>query len=213
MALTFPLDLGPLLHVMQVRFWLQTAQQRSLLANGDVLVADVAPSYWMAEMTLINMDFRDAKALQAKFEALDGSKNPFYLYDPRCEYPAEDPGGYIIGAATPVVSSVSGNNKEMTITGLPGGYVLTAGDMFHVNYGPSNQRRFLGRVITGGIATGGSVSIEFRPHVEVTNMLNGKTISFVRPSAKMKLIPDSFEPGVTRQVLTSGMSFQASQVP
>lgn len=213
MALTFPLDLGPILRVMQVKFWLQSVQQLSRLGSGDVIAADLAPPCWMAEMTLVNMDHNDAKALQAQFEALEGSKQPFYLHDPRCAYPARDPNGYIIGAATPTVASVASNNREMTITGLPGGYVLSAGDMFHVDYGPSNKYRFLGRVITGGIAAGGTMTIEFRPPVTITNMLNGKTVRLVRPSAKMRLLPDAYDAGTTRQVLTSGMSFRASQVP
>lgn len=119
-----------------------------------------------------------------------------------------------MGSATPVIATLGANNKSLTVSGLLAGYILSAGGMFHFDYGSSPVRRALHRIVETVTANGSGVTpaFEVRPHFR-PGATTGLAIQFINPSAKVKLIPGSFEPGTgqagTRR--TEGMSFQVQQ--
>lgn len=213
MPLTFPYSVATFADVIRmstVRFQLVADQQISGRGGGKIIVADMGPKYWQADVTLINMEHGIARQMQALIEALDESINDFYLYDPRWAYPAEDWGGSRVGPAVVTIGTLNPNNKEMTLSGLPNGYVLTPGDMLHFDFGVPSKRA-LHRIVVGGVAAGGSVGIEVRPHIE-PGATTGLVVSLIKPSARMKIIPGSFDPGTARGMITSGMGFKCRQV-
>ncbi len=213
MALTFPYavtSFADILRMSSVKFQLIPDQQISGAGKGRIIVADMGPKYWEAEVRLINMEHDVARQVQAMIEALDGSLNDFFLYDPRWAYPAEDWGGPRLGPAVVTIGALNANNKEMTLSGLPNGYVLTPGDMLHFDFGVPSKRA-LHRIVAGGVAAGGSVGIEVRPHIE-PGATTGLVASLIKPSARMKIVPESFDPGTARGMITSGMGFKCRQV-
>jgi len=216
MALSFPLnatEFANKLRIQTVRWWLQEYQESSMTGGGEFLVADLAPRRWRADVTLIRMSHDDASEVQALVESLDGSINAFNLYDPRKMYPRSDPNGTLIASSTPIISSLSSNNKVLAISGLPEGYALSGGDMFSFLYGPTPQRRALHRVVgsvtanSSGVASG----VEVRPHFE-PGVATGIELDFSKPACRVRMIPGSFDPGTARGMITEGMSFQAQQV-
>jgi len=216
MVLSFPLNASEFadkLRIQSVRWWLQEHQEASLTGGGDFLVADLAPRLWRADVTLIRMSHDDAAEVQALIESLDGSINAFNLYDPRKKYPRADPSGSLIAAATPSISSLSSNNKVLTISGLPAGYQLSGGDMFCFLYGSGTQRLALHRVVSAVAANGSGVAsgVEVRPHFR-PDVATGIALDFIKPVARVRIVPGSFDPGTARGMITEGMSFQAQQV-
>ena len=100
----------------------------------------------------------------------------------------------------------------MTLAGLPGGFVVTAGDMFAFTYGSSPLRYALHRVVVGGVASSGGVGVvEVVPPIRPGYTL-GVPVVIQRPYMLAKIIPGSYTPsvgGIGR--LSSGVTFGFSQ--
>jgi hypothetical protein len=101
--------------------------------------------------------------------------------------------------------------RELRITGLPVGYVLSAGDMLGFQYGSNPVRHALHRIVVGGTASSGGLT----PMLEVVPNLRpgaaaGLTVSLVRPACKARLLPDPTY-GAGRQALSRGASFDFIQ--
>lgn len=214
MPLSFPYSVASFADVLRmstVRMRLVADQQISGMGGGKIIVADLAPKHWEFEVTLINMENALARRVQALIEALDESMNDFYLYDPRAAYPLYDPTGAILGASAVKINSLNVNNKELTLNTLPSTYVLSAGDLLHFDFGSPSHRAFH-RIVVGGAASGGiSPSLEVRPHIQPGAVV-GASVTLIKPSARVKMIPGSFDPGTARQMMTTGMGFKARQV-
>jgi hypothetical protein len=216
-ALTFPLALGDFanqLRKMTVKFDLEYAQELSGLGGGQIIAADLAPEFWTADVALINMTNDDWRKVQAVFLALDGSINDFYLYDPRCAYPAYDPDGSKLGSNTITITNVD-SAKQVDLAGFPNNYVLTPGDMFSFSYGAGNAYKALHMVVQGGTAgVGGNITnVEIRPYLDDPSLATPKTIDIIKPTCRMKIIPGSKEAGTARQMITTGMTFRCRQIP
>jgi len=217
MALTFPLAFGSFanqLRKMSVKWDLDLNQELSGLGGGQIVAADLAPAFWTADVGLINMSNDEWRQIQAIFLALDGSINDFYLYDPRCAYPAYDPDGSKLGSSTVTISNVD-SAKQVDLAGFPNNYVLTPGDMFCFDYGAGNAYRALHMVVQGGNAgVGGNINnVEIRPYLDDPTVSTPKTIDLIKPSCRMKIIPGSKDSGSARQMMTSGFNFKCRQIP
>ncbi len=215
MALSFPLSVTSLADVIRmssIRMKLIGDQQISGMGGGRIIVADLSPKYWEFEVTLINMENALARQVQSIIESLDEGLNDFYLYDPRAAYPIGDSDGTRLGGATVKIHSLETNNKELKLKGLPNGYVLSAGDLFHFDFGTPTKRA-LHRIVTGGVVPSGGVSptLEVRPHI-MAGAEADITVTLIKPAARVKIIPGSFDPGTARQMMTTGMGFKARQV-
>ena len=218
MALTFPFALtsfANLLPKTSVRFDLKYQQEMSGLAVGQVIVADLGPAFWEAEITMINLQNDDWRALQALVLALDGGLNDFYLYDPRCAYPQYDPDGSKLGSSTITNTNVASNGKVMDFTGFPNNYKINPGDMFSFDYGSGNAYRALHMVVNGGTANSSHDlnNVEFRPHLDDPSLATGKTMDFIKPAGRFKMIPGTYDTGAARQMMTTGMTLKARQIP
>lgn len=216
MTLTFPFSTSSFADVLRytsIKLKLSDNAEYSGLGNGQIIVANLAPRYWMADISLINMPQADAMQVQALIEAMDGGLEDFYLYDPRCAYPQSDPDGSGLDTYVPRIKTLQSNNKEMVIKQLPVGYVLKAGDMMAFDYGSSGEYRALHRFVRTVTANGSGESlVELRPHIAPGAAVEA-AITLIKPAARMKIIPGSFEEGEARQMMTTGISFKARQVP
>ncbi len=189
-VIAFPVpqaDFGDQLPVQVVDWDLKLYQEMSIAGNGEFQTKDLAPGLWEGNVTLRPMLHTVARGWKARLNALDGM-HTFYLANPLGWWPAADPNGTIYAASAPAIGTIGGNRKELTFTGLPGGYVLSSGDFFHVAYA-GGTRRGLFQIVTGGNASVGGItpSLEVRPHLQA-GITDGMAVSFKRPSAKVKLI-------------------------
>jgi hypothetical protein len=213
MALTLPLSLADFFDTLKVRsapFLLVDQQEYSGLGTGEGLAHDLGPRLWEASVQSAPMPLAEAQAMLARIDALDGAINAFYAYNPAKAYPAADPDGTILAASTPTVHTIATNRKEMRVTGLPAGYVLTAGDMLAVDYG-SPSRRALVRLVTGATASGAGLTplFEVRPHLKagITTTL---AVTLIKPAMKAKIVPGSLSTAHDLMV-TGTLSFTMRQ--
>ena len=195
--LTYPVpfaNLGQLLPILSVDWVLDTFQELSMDGHGETLSADLARPLWRGDVTLVPQLHTEARALMAQLDALDGATHTFYLADPLGWWPKLDPGGVIYGSSTPAVNAIETNKKQISFKNLPVGYVLSPGDMFHVEYGAGGTRRGLFRLREGALvsAFGTTGMLEFRPHISA-GALENDVVSFARPAAKVKLISNSLD--------------------
>lgn len=199
MALSFPLafdDLMALIGLEEGTFTLSRNDQVSGLGNGQPLNAELASPLWRFEGTTIPMDNDNGEAVAALFEMLGHPGRDFYIANPRKKGPRADPDGTNLGSATPTLQSLASNNREVRITGLPSGYVLSRGDMIAFDYGPvGEKRRALHRIVSTVAADGDGLTplMEVFPHIRAGAAVDDAV--FLAPATmRAKLIPDSFAP-------------------
>lgn len=194
MALAFPItraNLADLMMVATAEWTLGEDQELSNLGSGEVLAADLGPRLWQADCATTQADIETIEALRARFNALDGAINSFYLFDPRRPYPATDPTGSLLASATVTIQSIETNRKELTFTGLPAGFVLPAGTFFSVTAG-SPSRTALMQLVSSVTASSGGVAgpVEVRPHLRPW-IAATQAVTLLKPVAKVKLVPKS----------------------
>lgn len=215
MALADPLPVAEFadkLKIASVKWMLREHQEISGLGSGQILVANIAPPLWTAEVELATMPNEEAAEVQGLIESLDGGLRSFYLYAPQKIGPAYDPDGSILSGSTPKIYALDVNNKEMRIYGLPAGYKLTAGDFIAFDYGSNPSRRAFHRALNTVTADGSGITpaFEVRPYIRA-GVQTDINVTLVKPAAKVGLIPESFDPGTVSPVATAGMRFSVIQ--
>jgi len=115
---------------------------------------------------------------------------------------------------TPAINSVGANNKSLRLSGLPSGYVLTAGDYLSYDYGSSPTRRAFHRIVetVAADAAGLTPLFEVRPHL-ASGITTGLSVTLRKPAAKVFIVPETFDPGTARSMVTEGMQFEVMQRP
>lgn len=193
-ALSFPLatqDLVDLMMVETVTWSLREDQEISGDGGGEWLAADLGPRLWEASVSSIEGDLETIEALRARFNVLDGAINSFCLYDPARPNPSTDPTGTLLASATVTISTIEDDRKQLTLTGLPAGFVLPIGTRFSVTAGDPS-RTALEQLAASITANGAGVAgpVELRPHLRPW-VVAGHPVQLLKPVAKVKIIPKS----------------------
>src|SRR5690606_33928716 len=112
-------------------------------------------------------------------------------WSPEAKGPQADPTGAILGEAEVTIESVGADNRSLAFAGLPEGYQLTIGDMLHVDYGSPSRRALFTLCESGAAdADGETDELEVRPHVR-PGITAGAAVTLIKPSAKVKIMPDT----------------------
>lgn len=214
MPLTYPLSYAQFLgalRVAEVTFRLSHPQEHTRLGDGTVISASLGASLWAGTIRLAQANHPRHAQMEALLALMDQPGATFLCHDPRYVRPASDPSGSILGSRTVTIHSVAGNLRELRITGLPSGYVLSSGDMLAFQYGANPVRYALHRVVIGGTAssTGLSPMLEVVPNLR-PGAVTGLTVTLIRPACKARLLPDPTY-GAGRQALSRGASFDFIQ--
>lgn len=217
MTLSFPLSLNTFadkLKITTVQWQLKRWDQLSGMGTGDVIAAQLAPPRISGIVTLGALKHDDAAEVQAVIESLDGPMQSFYLYAPQKPFPRFDPDGSKLGAATVTTHTVGANNKSLRLQGLPSGYVLSVGDYLAFDYGTNPVRRGFHRIVEAATAPGSSITplFEVRPHLR-PGVTTGLAVTLIKPAAKVFIVPETFDPGTARALITEGMQFEVMQRP
>jgi hypothetical protein len=214
MALTYPLTTAQFLdalRVEEVTFRLSHPQEHTRLGDGTVISASLGAALWTGSIRLAQANHTLHTQMEALIGLLDQPGASFLCHDPRQSGPASDPGGVILGSATPTIHSIAANMRELRIAGLPAGYLLSPGDMLGFQYGTDPVRHALHRIVVGATASGSGLT----PMLEVVPTLRsgaaaGLSVSLIRPACKARLLPDPGY-GTGRQALSRGASFDFIQ--
>jgi len=208
--LTYPQFLGAL-RVEEVTFRLSHPQEHTRLGDGTMISASLGASLWTGTIRLAQANHPRHAQMEALLALMDQPGATFRCHDPRYIGPASDPAGVILGSRTVTIHTVASNMRELRITGLPSGYVLSSGDMLSFEYGSSPVRHALHRIVVGGTAssTGLTPMLEVVPNLR-PGAVTGLTVLLIRPACKARLLPEPTY-GSGRQAISRGASFDFIQ--
>lgn len=209
MSLTFPLpwsSFGAKLPVQSAAWKLRRFEEVSWSGASVPEVAELADPRWTCRVVLDVMPNDDALEIQTLIE-LHGSSQPFYLHDPMRSAPRADPGGAVLGAATPILGTVSATGFR--INGLPPGYAISVGDLIAVDHGAAPLvALYSAASVTVASGSGITPDITVLPAPRVLAAA-GDAVRLVNPVGLMIILPDSFDPGRSSGAVTRDMTFQA----
>lgn len=214
MALSFPLTTAQfcnLLLPISQTFTLGEAVEYNETSGGEVIPSSYGPRLWQGtvQVTTENPDTYETAVARAELLCQAGAS---FMFAPLWrDGPIADPTGSILGVSTPQITNVNANLRDITISSLPVGYVITRGDYLSFSYGTPTRFAFH-RVVTGGTANGSGVagSIEVTPAIRA-GYATPFNVTLVRPTLKAVMVPGSFRPGTYSRWSVEGFSFSWRQ--
>jgi hypothetical protein len=215
MPLTYPLttaQFAQMLRIRQITFDAPEQLEVNRTGGGANLRARIGPQLWTGEVQMGRLTRDEAIEHEVLTQVLGGPECSFLVFDTRRPGPRQDLTGAILGASVVTIASTP-NAREMTLTGLPSGYVLRRGDYLAFEYGASPVRRALHRVVDPVVTANGSGTTPLfeiyplrRPGVIVSS------VTLVRASCKAVIVPGSLQSGRSEKTITDGMTFRWEQV-
>lgn len=206
MALTYPRDMVTDRCWATAAFMLNRRQEMSRTPAG-VVAKDLGPSLWRADFETYVLPLSDAEGLHANFLTLGGALRTFYAAPMQKRRPAAWSGEALTGVT---INAIRSDNAALRLTGLPAGFVLTAGD--YVSIETAIGGRELIKLATGGTVSGTGLSpwVEVVPHLR-PSVAVGDAATLIDPLVEMRLDPGSLE--MPRHSLRRWkVSFSAMQV-
>jgi hypothetical protein len=187
-------------------FMLQSRQEFSRAASGVTIGKDLGPALWMADYTTQPMPNDDALVFEAMLNSLDGVVNLFEAFDLRRPMPKMYPTG---ACSDGVLHSVATNNKQLSLSDLNAGQIVSAGDYLSFDYGDS---RALHQAMETVVADGSGVTAEFevRPHIRPVALSPAVDVTLKGPAGLFALVPGSVSVR-SNGALHTVVSFQGMQ--
>jgi hypothetical protein len=205
-------DFADKLNVLSVVWDIQRNDELSGSGDGRVWQAELAPPLWIGTVALQRGGNDAMKQIAALMRKLHGSQEALFLYDPLSKYPQSDPAGALLGASNVQVNSVAADRANLSLKGLPAGYVLTLGDKMQITYGSSPTRYAFLEVSETVTASEAGVTPLFGvfPHVPAGVGINAN-VGLLRPACKCIIMPGSHNPGTSGAMGTEGATFRVVQ--
>ncbi|WP_417257349.1 hypothetical protein [Celeribacter sp.] len=209
---TFPLSyLSDVLKVTTPTATLRRYDEASGSGDGRMWSAELSKPLWAFNVPLRKYLSQETRSVRAKVGALQGQKHDFLFADPAYKGPAADEGGAVLGASAVKVGSISSDRTQVSFSGLPSGYTLSAGDRFSVAFGSGHY--YLGEIAEDAVADGNgdTEAVMVAPWVSL-GVEVGDDVELVAPV--LKVIVESFTPA-TDQLggFSSGSSLSLLQRP
>ncbi|MCU0826659.1 MAG: hypothetical protein MUE52_04475 [Tabrizicola sp.] len=211
MPLTYPLalaDFADILPISSLSFHLPEQVVMSRNGKGEVLTADVGERLWQGRMTLGRLTRAEAGRPEVLIELVrGGAQHSFLIYDRHRTNPRLDPQGAILGASAVTILALGGDARELSLAGLPAGYVLSAGDHLSFAYGSGLQA--LHRIVTTTVTASGAGQtplFEVIPAIR-PGAVAGASVQLKKAYCKAVAMPGSIEEAVRFSTLSEGMSF------
>lgn len=183
MALSFPYALDFLAKCLtgeRVPLVLKRFDESSGSGDGRMWSSQLSTPLWTSSYNLYSQTPAEARAINAKINALDGTSQTMFWSDPYYSGPAS---GVTTGLGNVTVASVRADRGAVALTGLPGSFEASAGDYLTIPYG--SGRVYMGQLAEDGIAGAGGVlsQREIRPYLPF-GIAAGVTVHLVRPYFK-----------------------------
>jgi hypothetical protein len=215
MTISFPLgraDFFTPLARVEATFDLSEAMAVTETGGGEILRADHGPRLWQGRVTVQANTYINLDRLVARAELLRQPGASFMVHPSHRAGPQADPDGTGLAASSPTITAVAANNRDVNLTGLPGGYVLTEGDFLGFTYLANPTRYALHRVLeTRTAGAGGSIAaLEVSPPVR-PGATWPRPLTLIRPFCKAVIVPGSFEAPVMTRSPRATFSFSWRQ--
>lgn len=199
--------LSDILKVRSVTWDIHRNDEMSGTGDASSWQTELADPMWRATVELSTHYAKVTKEAVAILRSLNGAASSFYLVDPSSPYPAADPTGSILGSSSVTIGTIGSDRNSMSLSGLPGGYKLTAGDKGQILYSSSAKNYFfeVSESVTGG------ASFQVFPRIPLA-ITTGASVILKEPACKMFIVPGSFSPGsVVPGFIMEGVSFTAME--
>lgn len=183
MALSFPYALDFLAKCLtgeRVPLVLKRFDESSGSGDGRMWSSQLSTPLWTSSYNLYSQTPAEARAINAKINALDGTSQTMFWADPYYSGPGS---GVTTGLGNVTVASVRADRGALALNGLPGLFEASAGDYLTIPYG--SGRVYMGQLAEDGIAGAGGVlsQREIRPYLPF-GIAAGATVQLVRPYFK-----------------------------
>lgn len=186
MTIAFPRAM-PVYGVGIQRFELQRVDFLSPRTDGRLNGITAGFPLWSATWTLTAMRLDRRQAWRAWVSSLRGPQRPFYGQDLTATLPlAYRESGLSAFGGDAASWSINTDRDLLTLTGLPSGFMLSAGDYIGFRWGTS--KRAMVRVLEA--VAGATVSFAIEP--AVPSLVPGNAIAHVKdPACLMRLTPET----------------------
>lgn len=213
MAVTFPLALAQFADLFgsnEASLDLPAMVQTSRTRGGALIRARLGERLWTGRVVATDHTHARLDRLRARLAILQDAGGSFLMTPRHRRGPIADPFGVTLGAAVPLLHTIAANRREIRISGLPAGYVLSDGDFLSLTYGASPLRYWFAQIVVGGNADGTGLTplIEVTPNVPAA-LVTGGTVTLLRPV--FKAVVTSAASGVARLANSGGVAFDFIQ--
>lgn len=183
MALSFPYELDFLakcLTAERVPLFLKRFDEVSGSGDGRMWASQLSTPLWTSSYNLYSKSPAEAREINAKINALDGMNQTMLWSDPYYAGPAS---GTRVGLGSISIASIRADRGAIGLSGLPEGFVLSAGDYLSIPY--AGGRIYFGQFAEGGTAgsTGGLGAREMRPYLPLSIAV-GSGVNIITPRFK-----------------------------
>lgn len=200
--------LQDLLDISELTFDLQRFDEEAGTGDGRFWATEMARPLWVAELSLIRIEWEDARRINARVRALQGSAKELLFTDPTYQ-PAFDPGAAV------TVSAINATRDTIALSGLPAFHSMRDGDQISIAWGAGNTRRYLAEISGEYEANGSGVmsGISVYPFLPL-GITNGAAVEARAPQCKMFVAKDGFQPyGFTSANLSTTATLKLMQRP
>lgn len=212
MARTFPVSLDEFfgdLAKTAATMDLAEARASADTVGGDTFPIDNGPRLWGGSVQIKHFRDTDEGKVMGLVDVLRQGNATFYVSRPTANAPREDRNGLRLGGATVTISAVP-NAREVTLTGLPEGYVISTGD--EISWPWSSGTRYALHRVGGTVVadSSGNATVEVAPYVRGDPV--GAEVELIEPKCLAMMVPGSFSPPTAGPERYSGYSFNWIQV-
>jgi hypothetical protein len=201
-------NLADLLRIESVVFDIKRNDELSGSGDGRVWQAELSPPLWTADVALTPAFHADAEDIASVLRSLNGSQEPFMLWNPTRRFPRADPTGALLGSNAPLIGSIATDRRIITLKGLPAGYVLSRGDKLQFVTGDRNQFVEISDAVVTANGSGVTPAFNVFPHVRFGVGVD-QAVILKNPACKMILQPGTHNPGRAQAIVTMGAAFKA----
>lgn len=213
-AIEYPLSLAEfadLLPIKSAPFLMDRGIETSGQGSGRILVKDLRPPLWTAQVQLVPQPRDTAAAIMAKLETLESYGGTFEFYDPRRKLPIAGD----VNDDSVEILALGGDGMSLSLKGCVHGSTISEGDMLSYLYGGdtgTDPSLALHRVSQTVIADGSGHTATFQisPGLPVGVAIN-EPVALLKPRCYMMIVPKSATLE-QQDTLLDVVSFSALQV-
>ena len=210
MALTYPLSLPNFLERLrraETTFEIDAAVSTDETGGGEIYSANYGPQLWYGTVTTTVATHAQQREAMTRVRLAMTANASFLVTPLEIIGPADDPIGTILGASTPTITAVAANNRDITISGLPGSYNLREGDYLSFTYGSPIRYAFHQIQNNRNATVGGVVTLlEVNPPIRVGIALPA-AVTLIKPQLKAVMVRSQYQGGAVRQIVQGGFTF------
>lgn len=199
------------LNIASCSFYLNHIQEVSYGASDDVYPKDLADPLWKATLTTTKMYHDDALEIQALINTMQDQIATFLVWNPLRPYPKEDPDGSTLGDSTVTVLAKNGDNKRLSLQGLPSGYVISRGDFISLTTRGYKLYQVVSKSITAD-SSGETSLIEVTPFI-ADAVAADDTVNLIQPAMKAMIKPGQDDDLISSEGSFSTITFDVIQRP